>query len=314
MTLTAKPVFYDYFLLVMLAAIFGSSFMLIGVIVTEMPSLTLVVARLAIAAVIFLVAMVWVGQRLPPFGRIWIFIIGAAICGNALPFFLISWGQERVDAGLAAIFMACMPLITIVMAHFFTNNEKLTVYKVIGFCFGFVGVVLMIGFDKLGNLGDETLRQYAIILAAASYAINAIVSKSLVKVPRLAMMAALMLVSILLVFPFGLMNSEFSQVLSAPLPSFKVLISLIALGVLPTAIGTIMIFMIISRNNASFLSQINFMVPLFGVFWSMIFLSEVLPPNAIAALVLILAGVAIARIQPKIKSISKAKAIEAKEL
>ena len=99
----SKPRFMDYFLLVTLAAIFGNSFMLVGVIVDEIPSVTLVTLRLTIAALIFLVAMIFVKQKLPAMGRIWIVITGVAVFGNVAPFFLISWGQEKVDAGLAAI-------------------------------------------------------------------------------------------------------------------------------------------------------------------------------------------------------------------
>lgn len=295
------PRFVDYVLLVTLAAIFGNSFMLVGVIVEEIPSVTLVTLRLVIAAIIFLVIMVMVGQRLPAFGLIWFVIIGVALFGNVVPFFLISWGQEKVDAGLAAILIACMPLMTIVIAHFVTSDEKLTLYKIIGFCLGISGVVAMIGFDRLGTLGEETVRQYAIVAAALCYAIAAIMSKALINLPRMSMMAAIMLISCVMIGPVGLISGETMEVVSGAWPSAKVVISMLILGVVPTVIGTVLIFKIIGRQGASFLSQINFMVPIFGVLWSMVFLSEVLPANAVYALAMILAGVAIARINPKSK-------------
>lgn len=295
----AEPRFFDYFLLVILAAIFGNSFMLVGIVVDELPSVTVVTLRLVMAALIFLAAMIAMKQRLPAIGKIWIVITGVAILGNVAPFFLITWGQEKVDAGLAAIFVACMPLMTIVLAHFTTSDEKLTLFKIVGFCFGLLGVVLIIGFDKLGTLGEDTVRQYAVIGAALCYAISAIISKALVKLPRLSMMSAIMLVSSLVILPIGLITGETAEVLAGSLPSAKVIFSMITLAVVPTVIGTIMIFIIIGRQGASFLSQINFMVPIFGILWSMLFLSEVLPANAIYALALILAGVAIARINPK---------------
>ena len=114
-------------------------------------------------------------------------------------------------------------------------------------------------------------------------------------------MSAIMLVSSLVIIPFGLISGETYQVLAGPWPSAKVILSMIILVVVATVIGTIMIFVIISRQGASFLSQINFMVPVFGILWSMMFLSEILPANALYALALILAGVAIARINPKSK-------------
>ncbi|MCF6322096.1 MAG: DMT family transporter [Rhizobiaceae bacterium] len=292
-----RPAFSDYALLVTLAAIYGGSFMLTKVAVVEIPAATLVAMRLGIAAVIFGAAMFWVGQRLPGPGKIWLIILAAALFGNALPFYLISWGQESVDAGLAAILMATMPLMTIVIAHFFTNDEKLTRWKLAGFILGLLGVAVMIGIDKLGTLGQETIRQYAIIGGALCYAINGIVSKSLIHLPRLAMVAALMVLSTLMILPVALLNDGTIALLGAQGVSGKALASAIVLGILPTALGTMMIFVIITRQGASFLSQINFMVPVFGVLWGILFLAEILPANGAIALALILAGVAIARIQ-----------------
>lgn len=296
----SAPSILDYFLLVLLAAIFGGSFMLTKVAVLEIPAATLVGIRLAIAAVIFLVVMVVVGQRLPKFGKIWVVIFGAALFGNALPFFLIAWGQEKVDAGLAAILMAIMPLMTIVIAHFFTRDEKLTWYKIAGFCLGLLGVGVMIGFDKLGTLGQETIRQYSLIGGALCYAIATIITKSLVTLPRYSLMAALMVLSMLLIIPLVYLNGGMLVLTNGfGAVSNEAIVSAVLLGILPTAIGTILVFTIVTRQGASFFSQINFMVPVFGVLWGTVFLSEVLPANGIIALALILAGVALARIKSK---------------
>lgn len=289
----------DYVLLVTLSAIFGGSFMLTKVAVAEIPAATLVAIRLALASMIFVAVMYVMGQKFPRFGKIWIPILAAALTGNAMPFFLISWGQEKVDAGLAAILMSTMPLMTILLAHFLTQDEKLTRFKVAGFCLGLIGVAFMIGFDRLGTLGEDTVRQYAIAGGALCYAINAIITKSLVHLPRYALMAVLMIVSTLMILPISLIGDNAVALFSNSLPSGKAMMAAIGLGIFPTAVGTLMVFVIVSRQGATFISQINFMVPVFGVLWGMIFLSEILPGNAIIALVLILAGVAISRIKTK---------------
>ncbi len=283
----------DYALLVILAAIFGASFLFTKVSVQEIPPATLVAMRLAIAAVILYVAARMAGQALPALGPVWWPIAIAALFGSTLPFFLISWGQVKVDAGLSAILMATMPLITLVLAHFFTADEKLNVFKLAGFCLGLVGVAVLIGFDKLASLGDETIRQYALTAAACCYAINAIVTKQLIGLPRRATAAALMLAAFLMVLPFSLLVDAPWQLR----PSLEVWGAVVVLGIGPTAIGTLMIFAIVKRQGAAFLSQINFLVPVFGVLWAVLFLAERLPANAIIALALILAGVAIARIK-----------------
>ncbi|MEM9278441.1 MAG: DMT family transporter [Pseudomonadota bacterium] len=302
MTQSSKPGLLDYALLVTLAAVFGIAFMLTKVAVVEVPPATIVFVRLLIAAIFVGIAMLMVGQQLKPMLQHWKAITVAGLFGNALPFFLISWGQEKVDAGLTAILMAVMPLITIVLAHFFTGDEKLNLFKAIGFCLGLFGVAVLIGFDKLSSLGDETIRQYAIMGAASCYAIHAIVSKWLAGLPRQAVSTAVLLVSAMMLLPFSLLLDQ-PWNLSV---SGTTILSLVVLGIVPTAIGTLMLFAIVVRQGASFLSQINFLVPIFGVFWAILFLGEVLPPNAAFALLIILAGVAIARIKPNKLSLEKA--------
>lgn len=287
------PGLLDYTLIVLLAAIFGASFMLTKVAVQDIPPATVVLFRLVIASAILYVAMRLRSQSLLQVRGAGRDLILAAVFGNAAPFFLISWGQERVDAGLAAILMATMPLMTLVLAHFLTRDERLNAIRLIGFVLGLLGVAVLIGFDKLATLGDETVRQYAIAGGALCYAINAIVTKRLVGLPRRATATALMIVSALIMLPFSLLlDQPFSLQLGV-----AGWVSVVALGILPTAIGTLILFEIVKRRGAAFLSQINFLVPVFGVLWAMLFLSETLPANALVALLLILTGVAIARLR-----------------
>lgn len=100
----------DYGLLVCLAAIWGGSFLFIKLAVDTIPPATIAAGRIALAACILYLAARMAGQRLPAFGRHWIFIAGVAIFGNAIPFSLIGWGEAKIDAGLAAILMATVPV------------------------------------------------------------------------------------------------------------------------------------------------------------------------------------------------------------
>lgn len=294
MSSSSNPALADYALIVLLSSIFGISFMLTKVAVADVPPVTIAFARIMIASVILLAVMLAVGQSLKSVAGHWKMIVAASLFGNAFPFFLISWGQVKVDAGLTAIMMAVMPLITLVLAHVFTQDERLNIFRVVGFFFGLLGVATLIGFDKLATLGDETIRQYAIMAAACCYAINAILSKNLVSLPRKATSAALLLASAVALLPFSL---YFDQPWQLQISATSWLM-LLLLGILPTAIGVLLVFAIIQRQGAGFLSQINFLVPVFGVFWAILFLDEVLPANGILALAIILFGVAIARIRP----------------
>jgi drug/metabolite transporter (DMT)-like permease len=278
-------------LLVLLSAIWGSSFLFIKLGVETIPAATLTLARLAIAAVLLAGVARMAGQALPRGLRTWGLITLAALTGNALPFTLIAWGEEGIDSGLAAILMAVMPLTTVLLAHVFTRDEKMTTRKALGIVLGITGLVVLIGPEKLTQLGENTVRQLAVAGAAFCYGVNAIVTKGLIGLPRRALAAALMGVSTAMMVPFSL---YFDQPWKLSL-SAESLGILAVLGILHTAIGTMIMLALIRRPGASFFSQINFMIPLFGVLSGALVLLERPPPNAYGALVIILLGVAVAR-------------------
>ena len=274
-----------------LSAIFGLSFTLTNISVAELPPLTVVAARLFLAFLILYPLMRFYKTRMPAIGTIWWPLFASGFFGNALPFGLISWGQVRVEAGLTAIIMAAMPLATLVLAHLFTSDEKLDRYKFTGVIFGLIGVMALMGWNNLSQLGDQTLRQLAILGGALCYAVNAIITKKITHLPKWSAMTALMFASSIMMVPVSL---AFDQPWTFQ-PSADALLALLALAIGPTAMATVLILIIIERQGASFLSQINFMVPVFGMFFGVVFLSEVLPANAYIALVIILFGIALSR-------------------
>ena len=297
-----SPNSLDYMLLFGLSAIFGMSFIFTNISVREIPPLTVAAGRLLIALLIVYPIMRIQKQRLPAIGKIWLTIFLSGLLGNALPFALISWGQVKVEAGLAAIFMAVMPLATIVFAQFLTVDERINRWKLIAVLLGFAGIVVLMGFDSLSDLGDETLRQLAILLAAFCYALNAIVTRKLTSIPKYSMTSALMIAACVLIVPFSL-------VLDQPLslsPTASSLMAILALAIGPTAIATMLILIIIDRSGATFLSQINFMVPLLGVVFGAVLLQEKLSANAYWALVIIILALAMSRYGQKQTSVSKA--------
>lgn len=288
----ATTLFVDYVWLVSLSILFGLSFTLTNIGVRDIPPITLATGRLVIAFLMLYPLMRLNGQKMPGIGPVWVALLGSGLFGNALPFALISWGQVTVQAGLTAIFMAVMPLATIFLAHVFTHDEKLDRWKFIGVMLGLVGVVVLMGWSALNALGDDLLRQGAILLAAICYAINAIITRKLAQLPRWSTMTALMLAGSIWLVPV-------SVILESPWlvrPSVASGLSMLALAIGPTAIATVMILRIIDRQGASFLSQINFLVPIVGMVFGVIMLNERLPANAYVALLIILAGIGISRL------------------
>lgn len=290
-----RPGITDYSLLLALGVIWGSSFLVIKLAVETIPAATTTAGRLVLAALILFAVARAAGQSLPREPRLWVLITLAALTGFALPFFLISWGEERIDSGLAAILMGAMPLTTVLMAHILTEDEKLTLRKTIGVMLGFVGLIVLIGPGKLSQLGSDTLRQLAIVGGGACYGLNAIITKSLVSQPRRALVAAISLVAAIMTVPASLIIDK-PWTLDASVLSVS---SVILLGILPTAYATLLMFKLIDRQGAGFFSQINFLTPLFGAALGVLLLAERPPPNGYIALGIILLGVAVARGRPR---------------
>ena len=280
----------DYALLSLLAMIFGSSFMFTNVAVQSIPPFTVVAGRLLLAAIALFVVLKIKREHLPT-GSIWGWIFASALFGNAIPFCLITWGQQNVDAGLTAIFMAVMPLTTVVLAHVVTSDEKLNGWTFAGVWFGLAGVIVLMGWAALSQIGGQSLSQFAILMGAMCYAVNALITRKLTHISKWSMSAGLLFAASVLTVPMSLVMDKPWELV----PDTSSVLALVALAIGPTALATGLILIIIARQGASFLSQINFMVPLFGVLFGVVFLRERLPANAWAALVIILFGVALAR-------------------
>ena len=288
---TGQPGIRDYAMLLLLSAIWGSSFLFIKIAVDTVPAVTVTAVRIVTGAAILYAAARLAGQSMPRGAGVWGAIAAAAFFGNALPFSLISWGEEHIDSGLAAILMAVMPLTTVLLAHMFTADEKLSARKIVGVILGFSGLVVLMGPDKLAQLGDETVRQLAVAGAAVCYGINAIITKRLMHLPRRALAAAIMIVaSVMIVIASLIVDQPWTLQ-----PSMTAWSTMIVLGIFHTAIATLLMFALVRKQGASFFSQINFLIPVFGVVYGALLLAERPSANAYLALALILIGIAVVR-------------------
>lgn len=281
----------DYGLLLLLAAIWGSSFAFIKVGVAEVPPFTLTAVRLGLAAV-FLLVIMGITRRAFPRGRaLWTMIATSAFLGNALPFCLIAWGQQSIPSGTAAILMGVMPLITMVLAHAFTDDEKLNARKVIGMVIGLVGLCVLVGPAALGGLTASVKGMIALLAAATCYGFNAVLIRRMKAPDRTAAVTLVLALAAIMVVPLAfLLEDPFA--VDAGVTAWSAVASL---GILHAAIATLIMFSIIARAGASFFSQLNLLVPIAGVAWAAVLLAEVPGANALAALGLIILGILIAR-------------------
>ncbi|HRP74086.1 MAG TPA: DMT family transporter [Rhodocyclaceae bacterium] len=281
-----------WLLLIGLVAMWGSSFMLTKVAVSSLAPATVVAGRLAIAAVLLCVWMIAARRRLPPFGPLWGYFVAMSLLGNVLPFLLIGWGQQNIDSGLAGILMAVMPLTTLVLAHFFVDGERLTQMRAGGFVLGFAGIVILVGPQALTRLGgnvDALLGQIAVLGGAICYAVNTIVVRRRPPCDVRVTAAVVLAMSGLLTAPLGAAH--------LPIPDLpdQAVWAVMLLGVICTAAATVVYFQLVAVAGPTFLSLINYLIPLWAVAMGMIFLAERPDWNALVALLLILAGIALSQ-------------------
>lgn len=287
---SGPPGLPDYALLTLLGLIWGASFTFIKIAVATVPAIPTTLLRMAATCLIMIALAWWMRASLPPWGRTWRFVALSALFGNTLPFLLIAWGEEKVDSALAAILMSPSPLFAALLAHLFAPDERLNRQKLIGIGFGIVGVVVLMGIDNLARLGADTTHQFAILAAGCCYGANVVVNRQLTGGSAIGNITAVMIVSIALLAPLGLIPGTWRFT-----PSNASLAAILTLAILSTCIGTILMLRLVRRQGAAFTAQVNFLVPLFGVLIGAVLLAERPSLRSLVGLTFILAGVAIAR-------------------
>lgn len=292
----------EWGLLILLVALWGSSFMLVRVSLDAFTPVAVTAGRLLIGAGVLLLVLALTRRRVPGSARTWAFFLAMAVIGNALPFFLIAWGQASIPSGLTGILMAVMPLVVLVLAHFFVAGERLTPRRLAGFALGFLGVVVLTGPEALAAIvgADAALAsQLAVLGAALCYGVAAIVARRGPPLNPVVTAAAVLSIAGILTglgLVAGGMAGGAKAVVHDPVTLWPGL-ALAALGALSTGLATVVYFTLVARAGPTFLSLINYLIPVWAVVLGALVLGERLPPRAFAALGLILAGVVLARWQ-----------------
>ncbi len=289
-----RTVLVNWALLLALVALWGTSFMFIAVSVRSIEPVSIVFYRLVLGALV-LSLVVWArGLALPRDARIWGGFTLMAIAGNALPFFLITWGQQTVDSGVAGMIMATMPLTTMVIAHYFVDGERLNRFKLIGFVMGLTGVTILLGPVFDGGAG-EFWSGFAIFIAATCYAVNAVLIKRLPRCAPMVGACGVLIVSCLLLLPFWLLLAPANDAISQ-----ASMLAVVWLGIGPTGIATIVLFTVIDRAGPTFLSTINYLIPVVAFFCGAWLLAEPVGWWHYVALITILGGIGVTRLRDRL--------------
>ncbi len=278
-------------LLLALSVLWGGSFFFIGVAVGEVPPLSIVFARVALAATALHLLLALQGRTLQfdRAGRR--AILGMALLNNVVPFVLIVWGQVQIASGLAAILNATTPLFGALVAHLATRDEKLDAAKIFGIAAGFAGVVAMMG----AGLGDAAAAplwaQVACLAAALSYAVAGIYGrrfKALGLAPLEIATGQVTASAVLLLLPMLLIDRPWELAM----PSVQALLALAGLALLSTALAYILFFRILAVAGATNLLLVTFLIPVTAIVLGAAFLGETLALRHFVGMALIGIGLA----------------------
>ncbi len=282
--MTQHPTPQNWLSIFALGLIWGGTFMIVGLALDGYGPLTVACARTSLGALAMLGLMAAMRRPLPSRNTLpHLAIIG--VTNTALPFALLSWGQQFVPSAFAGLSMAALPLFVLPLAHVF-SDERLSLRKTMGVMVGFIGALVLIGPGvlRLGT-GMEPLGQLACLAATFSYACASVLTRRCPPIDPISMTAATLLVGAGCLIPAMLWFE------GVPTPSGTGADwAILFLGFVPTALAALLRVLVIRSAGSTFMTLVNFQVPVWSVVFGTMVMGEVLPTTFFAALALILSG------------------------
>lgn len=190
--------------LALLALLWGSSYLFIKIAVADIPPITLITMRVSIAAV-FLLAVVYLrGDRIPRDPRTWKMLFIQAVFNSIAAWTILAWGQQYVDSGLASVLNSTAPIFVFFITLLITRHEAISPLKLGGAMLGLIGVVLIVGAEALGGIGQQLAGALAALAGALLYACAAIYGKNLAHLTPAVSSAGTMIWATLCLVPLAL--------------------------------------------------------------------------------------------------------------
>ncbi|MCP4291699.1 MAG: DMT family transporter [bacterium] len=269
----AKMGIKEWIMLFILSVLWGGSFFLIELVVTELPTLLIVLFRVVLAAVTLWIFVFYKGLAVPTSLSLWRQFIIMGLINNVLPFSLIIWGQTHITSGLASILNSTAPLFTVFIAGVWLQDEKISKNKLLGAIFGFLGTIVMVGSSVFDGFGVKVFAQLAILGAALSYSFAGVYGRRFKAqgVHPVIAAAGQVSASALVLFPVVLMFDGFKNI---SVPGIQVVVALVVLAVLSTAVAYVLYFQILASSGATNLVLVTFLIPVSAVLFGTIILGE----------------------------------------
>ena len=278
----------EWVLLLILSVLWGGSFFFFKVLVAELPPFTVVLGRVAFAAVALNLLLFARRDPMPRDPRLWAAFVIMGLLNNVIPFTLIVFGETRISSGLASILNATTPIFTVLAAHALTSNEKLSWGKGWGVLFGFLGVAVLIGPTALSSLGHGgVIGEVSCLGAALTYAFAGIFGRRFRGIPPLKVATGQVTASTVVLIPIAaVVDSPWTL----PAPSVNVWLAFAGIALFSTALAYILYFRILATAGATNLLLVTFLLPVSAMALGVAVLGETVTWQALAGMGLIGAG------------------------
>jgi drug/metabolite transporter (DMT)-like permease len=280
----------EWTLLLLLSVLWGCSFFYFKVLVAELPPLTVVLGRVALAAVLLNIYLAANSKALPRSAQTWTAFLVMGLLNNVVPFTLIAWGETQISSGFASILNATTPIFAVLVAHVATRNERLNWNKGAGALLGFLGVAVLIGPSALTGIRlGTTWGALACLAAACSYALAGVYGRRFRGIPPLQVATGQLTGSTLLLIPLACI---IDRPWNLPLPSTHAWEALAGLAVLSTVFAYILYFRLLAIAGATNVLLVTLLLPVSALFLGVLFLGETISASAMGGLILIGLGLA----------------------
>ena len=281
-----QPTITDYIFLVVLALIWASAFFNIKIATYSYGPVTIAFLRILLGAIPVVGLCFFKKIKIEAFSRDWYWFAAIGIINLVIPFFLIAYGVQKVQSNLAAILMASTPLSATVLAHFFTNNEKINFIKVLGVMIGFSGIVFLFSDNILIN--ENNIISALLILGGSTfYVIGGLLTLKVSNKKNENVTASILIWATIFLLPITAYTEQPWNLN----PRLDSTISLIYLGIFSTGLAWLMRFRILKNNGLVFQAQVAYLIPIFGIILGYIFLNEIITSKVIVAVVAVILGI-----------------------
>ncbi len=282
----------DFARLLFVCAIWGSAFVFIEIALDSFGPITVAAFRVLMASVVLLPMSGFANKLTQLSNREWLIVSIVGLFNSALPFFLISWAQQYINAAEAAVLMATGAFSALIISHFTTTDERINAPRAVGLLVGFGGVLILF-WDELQRANTSAIGGLlAVTAAGVCYASSTVLARRVSHISAITMATYTVSSALIYMLPLALWL-EWPVVAGASISSWA---SVIYLGVISTALAYVIRFTIIRNNGAVFMSQAGYLVPAFGAFWGWLLLSNEINATLLLSLCIILIGVAITRV------------------